>query len=289
MNQTLYLSTLNDKPSDFNSLFNIWDQYHNAQNLHIDFSSCGFLRQNAVAFLGGMIYNIRSRGGKVSVDSDSMSSEISANLAQNGFLSAIGEDASSWIGNSIPYRHDLSCNTNSITRYLKERWIGRDWIHVSDTLADDITSNVWEIYVNAFEHSCSPIGVFSCGQYFPNIKELTLTVVDFGIGIPGSVREYLESINYTDDISNNKALELAFQDGFTTKPQSPRGIGLEMLKEFIQLNEGRMDVYSHDAHGIILNGRERYIERNAFFKGTVVNITLKCDEVYYYSEEENSE
>lgn len=278
MNQTLILSTINDNPSDFKTLFNIWNEYKDTRNLQIDFSNCRFLRQNAVAFLGGMIYNIQSRGGKVSINYNSMASDILMNLAQNGFLSAIGEDVLSWEGNSIPFRHDKSYSPDSITRYLRDQWLGRGWVYVSDTLADTIIGTVWEIYANAFEHSCSSQGVFSCGQYYPNLKKLSLSVVDFGIGIPQSVRRYLDPREYPDLISSVDALEMAFQSGFTTKPKDSRGLGLQFLKEFIQLFEGKMDVYSHEAHGIVLSGHEKYYERRAFFEGTIVNITLKCDE-----------
>ena len=68
MSQTLYLSTINDKIEDFYTLFSLWETFKNVHDLQIDFSDCRFLRQNAVAFLGGIIYNIRNNGGKVSIN-----------------------------------------------------------------------------------------------------------------------------------------------------------------------------------------------------------------------------
>lgn len=288
MIQTLYLTTINDKEKDYLALFEIWNEYKNSLNLQIDFSNCKFLQPNAVAFLGGMIYHIKIKGGKVSIKHTTMASDILMNLAQNGFLNAIGENFHPWEGNSIPFRHDIRCSSDSITSYLREQWLGRGWFSISETLADTITGIVWEIYANAFEHSCSSQGVFSCGQYYPSMKKLSLSVVDFGIGIPESVRKYLDFRKYPDSISSVDALEMAFQSGFTTKPNDSRGLGLEFLKEFVQLNDGRMDVYSHEAHGIVVNGQEKYHETSAFFQGTIVNIRLQCDEKSYYSLEDDT-
>src|ERR1035441_3793371 len=36
----------------------------------------------------------------------------------------------------------------------------------------------------------SRIGVISCGQYYPRLGRVKLTIVDFGIGIPEDVRRY---------------------------------------------------------------------------------------------------
>ena len=218
-----------------------------------------------------------------------MSPELLMNLAQNGFLNAVGVNSNPWEGNSIPYRHDTANNPTIITRYLQEQWIGREWIAVSEKLADTITGTVWEIYANAFEHGKSSSGVFSCGQYFPKLKELNLTVIDFGIGIPASVREFLDPKEYPEKVSADKALEMAFQGGFTTKPKISRGLGLEILKRFIQITGGRMDVYSHEAHGLFSNGDEHFHLTKAFFEGTIVNIMLQCDEECYYILEENNE
>ncbi len=56
-----------------------------------------------------------------------------------------------------------------------------------------------EIYANAFEHGRTDIGVFSCGQHYPKLGELKLTVIDFGVGIPRNVRDFLKNSNLPAD------------------------------------------------------------------------------------------
>ena len=77
--------------------------------------------------------------------------------------------------------------------YLKVKWLRQGWVHVVNYCKAAIAGSVWEIYTNAFEHAQSPIGVFSCGQHYPRRKELQLTVADFGVGIPSTVRLFFSN------------------------------------------------------------------------------------------------
>ena len=285
---TIFIPTINDDPQDFVTLFRIWNSVHGKNELQLDFSSCNFLRQNAVAFLGGMITSIQSNGGRVSLIINSLGPAIKANLEQNGFLYAMGESALPWDGNSIPYRMGKENDSGTTSHYLAEKWIGKGWVNIESRLAYEIIGNVLEIYINAFTHSRSSIGVFSCGQNYPVLNVLKISVVDFGIGIPKSVRDYLVANGTSYQISDEQALKLAFQEGFSTKP-GLGGMGLKLLKEFIQKNKGCLDIYSHSGHAIIDANGERYERMNSFFEGTIVNISLNCDQKFYYLRDENNQ
>jgi hypothetical protein len=286
--ETIFIPRINDEPQDFATLFRIWNRVHDMKESELDFSLCDFLKQNAVAFLGGMIADIKSHGGLISINTDSLSPAIKANLEQNGFLYTMGDSALPWDGNSIPYREDHVNDSDAISVYLQEKWIGKGWINIEPRLAYEIVGNVLEIYTNAFTHSGSSTGVFSCGQHYPTLETLKITVVDFGIGIPRSVRDYLMNRGEPYQISDEGALQMAFQEGFSTKSDLG-GMGLKLLKEFIQKNRGRLDIYSHSGHAIVDASGERYEKVDAFFKGTVVNITLKRDQKFYYLREEKLE
>jgi len=284
---TIFIPRINDDPRDFNILFNIWNECHDRQHIELDFSRCDFLKQNAVAFLGGMITHIKSNGGTVSLKTDTLIPALQANLEQNGFLFAMGEDASPWDGNSVPYREDREPDMRKISRYLQEKWIGKGWLNIHPNLIEAIVSNVLEIYSNAFTHGFSPNGVYSCGQKFPTLEVVKITAIDFGIGIPQSVRTYLHAIGRPDAIPDDKTLQMAFLEGFSTRPELG-GMGLKLLKEFIHANKGQLDIYSHSGHAIIDGNSERYEIIDAFFRGTVVNITINIDQKFYYLSTESS-
>ena len=226
------------------------------------FLNAKFLRQNAVAFIGGLIRYIQSQEREISINLDSLTPKVHQNLQENGFLHSLGFGLEPWQGNSIPYREDLSKDCNSIVDYLQQQWLGRGWVNCSDNLQNEIVSNAMEIYENAFEHGQTNIGIFSCGQHYPRMKKLKLTIVDFGVGIPHNVRNFLNQTH----LSAEEAIEWSFASGNTTKPQNiPRGVGLNTLKEFVKVNNGQLEVFSHDGYAIIDNNQENYQNR-----GTVI-------------------
>jgi hypothetical protein len=290
--KVIQIPTLNDKAADFKQLFIIWHQINDeAENVRFDFSGCKFLRPNAVAFLGGLARLIESRKGTVVFDWETINdSWIRTTIRQNGFASSFGDLRHRWDGNAIPYREDRSLDLDGIMDYLTYNWIGKGWVNVSDRLRDAIVGTMWEIYNNAFEHSGTQIGVFSCGQHYPSLDDLILSVVDFGRGIPTNVRTFLSQY-VADDLvtrlNGANCLKWAFQRGNSTSTGNvARGLGLDLLKEFISLNKGMMEIYSNEGYAVIDRNGERFENRDISFEGTFVHITLRCDETLYHFKDE---
>jgi hypothetical protein len=284
--KVIQIPTLNDRPGDFQQLFTIWSQVNDYfEDVRFDFSRCGFLRHNAVVFLGGLAKLIESRLGRVVFDWSTLHDQrVMTNICQNGFAGTFGHPSSAWDGNSIPYREDKTLDMNGIMDYLAYNWIGKGWVHVSDRLRDAIAGRMWEIYNNAFEHSGTQIGVFSCGQHFWRQNDLILSVVDFGRGIPANIRTFLRQYaeeKLVSKLTGASCLRWAFQAGNTTKIGEPGGSGLDLLKEFIRINQGKLEVYSNEGYAIIDKDGERYENREISFEGTVMHITLRCDENLY--------
>lgn len=280
------IPTVNDDISDFDRLFSLWEQL-NRNNLDVtfDFSKCGFLRQNAVAFLGGLIRLVQYLGGSVVVDDSTLRSDVASNLAKNGFSKTFCGKGAVEPGNAIPYREDGEPDKVGLSAYLSGQWLGHGWVHLTDLLRNAIVGTVWEVYANGFEHGESGIGIFSCGQHYPQLRTLKLTIVDFGVGIPANVRDFLGNPTMPSD----HALEWAFQPGTTTKPGGiGRGLGLDILKSFVRINRGQLEVFSHDAFALVNSTAERYLVRKPHFAGTVVNISLVCDERQYCRSSEAS-
>lgn len=291
---TLYVHTLNEGSWDFDQLARLWSEA-NGDNLDVrfDFRGCIFLRQNAVAFIGGLTRLIEYRGGRVVFGWDTMTSAVSANLAQNGFMEAFGGPRKPWQGNSIPFRQDGFLDAAGFGDYLTRLWLGRGWISVSLDLRDAIVGRMAEIYLNAFEHSHSPIGVFTCGQYFPKNHELNLSIVDFGVGIPSNVRSFKVNDFAPEELAAANCMKWAFQRGTSTNPGKPgqgaRGLGLDLLQDFVRLNGGRLEMFSHEGYASIRDGKLAFAERTSLFEGTLVNISLRCDESYYCLASETNE
>lgn len=278
---TLYVPTINDNLPDFNKLFSLWKQLNqDGLQATFDFSKCFFLRQNAVAFIGGLIRMIQRRGGMVCFNLESLRADVRKNVEENGFLGTLGFGGTAARGNSIPYREDDVHEKDVLVDYLRTQWLGRGWINITGLLMDAIVGRVLEIYDNAFEHGNSPVGVFSCGQHFPRRRELNLTVVDFGVGIPSNVRYHLQN----SEMTGSDCMKWASTRGNTTKPKQgiPGGVGLDLLREFVMITGGRLEIFSHEGYALFKTGQERFLSTDSYFEGTLVNIKLHCDPTLYY-------
>jgi hypothetical protein len=261
-------------------LFNLGNQITpQTLDVNLDFSNCNFLNSNAVAYLAGMIKQIEARGGNVRIDLDCIGAKVRNYLGDNNFLAHCGFDISPRSENVIPLRQDLEQNDFDFSDYLESNWLGNGWVQCSPKLKDAITSKVIEIYSNAFEHSQSTIGTFACGQFYPADRTLKLALVDFGIGIAENVRVFKGNSN----IQARNALKWAFMSGTSTKKDMipNRGFGLDVLKSFIRENSGKIEVYSNQGYAMVNKEVETYAPFATNFQGTLVSITVRCDNRYY--------
>jgi hypothetical protein len=266
----------------FKKLFELWkiisDLPDDSLDVTFNFSKCRFLAHNGVAFLGGLAHCIEVRGGIYNFHWDSLAPKIKMNLAQNGFLKEFGHRETPWDGNSIPYRRDMMTNDDIIKGYLREKWLGKNWVILTKSLESAIVSRVYELYNNAFEHSHSKIGVFSCGQHYPQKKRLHLTIVDFGQGIPVTVC----SLQSNQALSTIDAMKWAFALGNSTVQSNiSRGLGLNLLQDFLTKNQGGLKIFSNHGYVYLKEGRMEYEVQETNFSGTLFNLELQCDESLY--------
>ncbi len=283
----LEIPSIRDGQIDFNNLFKIYHQVEQAfasksviqPKFLYDFSRCRTIYPNAIAFLYGLFRHVKSKDRDIFYVEGSIRKDIQSKLAQTGFLKKIEEIEDYQEKETlVPLREDkknLPGTEDSIINYLKNEWLQKDWIHLSDLVRNAITGQVWEMYDNAFSHSNSPIGIFSCGQKIEN--KFKLSLVDFGRNIPFNVREFLND----KKMSSSKALRWAFKDGNTTKKDN-RGLGLGLLKSFVKLNKGELEIFSGTGHVKINEKEDMFSSKKTCFNGTLIYITLMCDDKYYH-------
>lgn len=245
-----------------------------------DFSQCRDLSPQAIAYLGGLARLVLRSRGVATFDWDTCRPRVLKELQDSGFPAWFSGPSGVPDPHAIPYREDDGGDPSKVFRYLSEAWLGQDWILITPALREALVLIVLEIYLNAFEHGHSPVGVITCGQHQVEKRRLRLTVMDFGVGIPSNVRRFTSR----PALRASTAMKWAFEQGTTTNPVGgrPRGMGLDLLKEFVRLNHGALTVLSHDGIASFKGGTPpRFINRQLPFRGTLVDIVLRCDETYY--------
>ena len=149
-------------------------------------------------------------------------------------------------------------------------------VKMSDKLSAIFISKIGEMYNNAIEHS---EGIVLGTKYFKLQKNIyNFSCYDTGVGIPQKVISTINNIE-----SNREAFEWAMTDGNSTIAGVPRGLGLGLLKSFVQANDGRIRVCS----GNILYEYSRkkgknIIELNNQFYGTLFEMDIISDNDYEY-------
>ncbi|MEZ8105216.1 MULTISPECIES: hypothetical protein [Vibrio] len=278
------------------------------RNFDFDFSKCSRLDHHGVVMLGGLARYVNFQNTKlarslisifdgqsfatagVMFDVNSMSDLIRSRLISNNFLSHFSQENFEGYagGDYIGYReHTTHLDEDNIAEHLNEQWLSDDKVKLSDMLKNEIVSRIFEIFMNAYGHGAAiqdlkQLGVYSCGQYDRKEKTLSLSVLDFGPGIVQNVRRFNGDIE-----SDIDAMQWALVKGNSTGTDSvkqgmPRGLGFDLLSEFVRINEGEMRIYSNKVYAKISKGNAFDIGVSQHnFPGTLVSIKINCDNKHY--------
>jgi hypothetical protein len=282
--QLINIPTLTDSDSDCEILFGIARRVRSLKGKDVvfDFSNCMSIMQNTVAVLGGLTKLAQHFGNDVEFAWATLVPKVREALEISGLMTFLGQETTTMSRTAVPFRHNESLVEDDLVHYLYNSWIGAGRVLLSDPLKDAIIGKVLEIYVNAFDHSHSPVGVFTAGQYYRPKKVLKLSTVDFGVGIPDNVR----ALGFKDwKKSGAETMRWAFTRGNSTRPERKnlaRGLGLDLLREFVKINKGELKIFSHDGQAVI-DQLENFRSRDPkqVFPGTLVNITFSCDKIFY--------
>jgi signal transduction histidine kinase len=251
----------------------------------IDMSSCYWFDADMCAALGAILY--RASDSFNTVELRDLQPRVESILSKNGFLSSYGRQRipDRW-GTTIPYqRFDIE-DDRFFADYVERRLVHRSEIpKMSPGLLARFRQSVFEIFSNAVLHSRTRLGIFACGQRYPNKNRLHFCVSDLGIGIRENIRQHLGMT-----LTPEEAIDWATQGRNTTKlGPIPGGIGLKMLKEFIAKNGGSIQIVSDAGHWQFQVGRAITTRLPHPFPGTVVNIEIDTSDTNtYVSEEEVS-
>ena len=157
--------------------------------------------------------------------------------------------------------------------YVVDELIGRAELpKMSDLVKEKITETIYEIFVNAQIHSDSK-HIYTGGQFFPREDKIEFTIVDTGIGFKRKVNN-----RFGSNLSSIQAIKWATKDKHTTKIGVTGGIGLALLKEFIEKNGGKMQIISDDGFYQFDRQGEKMQLFKGSFPGTIVNLQFRTND-----------
>lgn len=235
---------------------------------------------NMCAVLGGLLDELSFTNA---IEIHSETPKLFDTLRKNGFLDSYNVPSiSDSYHTTIPY---LKLNVSE-NRYFYE-YINKDLVNsyafpnVGETLKRKISESIYEIFINAKIHSNSEY-VYTCGQFFPKKDIIEFTIVDMGQGFKNNING-----RFNKDMSAVQAIKWAAASGNTTKRNTPGGIGLAILKEFIHFNDGTFQIVSDDGFYEYSKQKEIYNTLSDPFPGTIVNMKFRTNDScsYYLTKE----
>ena len=245
--------------------------------IDVDFSACSWFDANMSAPLGAVLSHAVDELNTLKLGG--LRPSVETILAKNDFLIGFGFPKRADIhGTTIPYRRFSATDDRYFAAYLNKHMRGKDLPIMSEALSQRFKNSILEIFVNAAMHADSKLGIFSCGQYFPQKHRLDFCVADAGIGIRRKIYKELGL-----KMNSDKAIKWALQEGHTTRKGSvPGGLGLKLIREFIAKNQGRIQIVSDRGYWEFSPAGETLARIDNAFPGTVINIEINTADTSSY-------
>jgi len=246
--------------------------------IELNFNYCKHFDANMAAPLAVILNTLIARKNTIKIASPPW--KVEEILRKNRFLQDFGyrvlEDTNH---TTLPFAQIPISKPQSFAVYLDDHMEGKGIPRMTQTLEKAFRQSIFEIFVNCVGHSRSELGMFVCGQFYPYDGRLDLTISDAGIGIRQNVRRHLQDGN----ISSIEAIKWALKEGNTTKSgNKPGGMGLKLLKDFILINGGKIQIASRQGFYQFAGGNEEFIKLASDFPGTTVNLEINTKDDHIY-------
>lgn len=285
MSNTIYIlpRVVADK-AGFEFLTELYNEILNSQetNVHINFDQCKEFDANLAAVLGAILDCMTEKGHAINV-LNPKEKGVRRALSRNKFLITFdvqtnNEDRE----NFIVYKRFGTNEPLAFKRFIISDLTQKQrFPHCTPKAAEKIIESICEIFANAASHGNCQY-VYCCGEVHTRGRKtmMDMTFVNLGTTIVENVNAYLYARN-NEELAPCKTLQWAFVKGNTTKT-TPGGLGLDILKEFIGMNEGTIQIVSGNAMLEIENHTTTETLLYRSFPGTIVNVEFNCSDQKTY-------
>ena len=226
----------------YQKLINLYHEYRYRNNEQLELNLKTWFSGNLCATLGGLLDLLKDE--MITINFGNIENRIETIMRKNGFLSHYFYTAySDKYQTTIRYLKLKPKDGKYFFNYIQSELLNHpDLPKMSTILKSKIAESIFEIFTNAQIHSETK-SIYACGQYFPKKHIIEFTITDTGRGF----KEIISSF-FNKDVRADLAIKWAFENTHSTKQHVSGGIGLSILKEFIDLNKGIIQVVSNNGY-----------------------------------------
>jgi hypothetical protein len=270
----------------FNFLTDFYYQTEKTSNYLLDFSECVWFEGNLCAVFAEIISERRQLGATFDCNINSIPQKIKSTFINNGFLNFLNPKTQPTLKKStgVPITQFDMKDEDAFQSYIYENFLTEDLsLKMSELAKKKIYRSIFELYSNSVLHSGAK-HVTVCGQYYNYKGKLALTMVEIGNTFKQNVTRYN---NAFDGYSGKQCIQWAVESGNTTKPSlKAGGLGLDLIRTFLKMNEGKLQINSADGYWEEKKGTI-FAADCKHFPGSIVNIEFNLrDNNSYISHEE---
>jgi hypothetical protein len=245
-----------------------------------DFSRNIYFEANLCSPFGALLEGLRERINEIQFIG--LRKSVETEFRKNGFYKLVnaGFVNDNSLVTIMDFKKFTLDDTNSFQDYINVQLLTqKDFPHLSELLKKKINKSILEIFNNAHIHGMCEF-VYTCGQFSQDDMKLNFTISDMGKTIRKNVNDYFGKNN---EIPGDEAISWAVKEGNTTKRGNiPGGLGLSLIRDFLKLNEGSIQIISSNGYWEEKNGT---IFGKAFqnrFFGTIVNFEFNLNDKKSY-------
>jgi hypothetical protein len=270
------LGSVNNNREGFESLAELWSlaALLVARPLELDLSTCTSFDANMAAPLGAALAVIADKLNRTEIVG--VLGPIENSLRRNQFLTNYGYPPLEAGTTILPFQRFQLTDERLFGEYLRRYLPGKGFPRLTEGAGKVFRQSIFEIFQNAVAHSESKLGVFVCGQFFPNELRLNFTISDAGIGICNKVRAFLGN----EQLTSEAAIQWALAGGHTTRTgRRPGGVGLKFMQDFVRRNRGNIQIVSGDG---LYGATTGYDKLHSSLPGTTVNFEINTADTQSY-------
>ena len=264
---TIGTSVIRSDTAGFARLGRLFEELstHRSSKIKIDLSRVAWLDAHMAAPL---LIVIRRAGAKGNTfEFINAQPDVALTLRKNRFFARVATDT---YRTTMPTTEFALTEGKKFSLYAKHHLNRKEVPDMSPALRSKFFEGVDELFANSALHSNATINVAVCGQFYPRNRRLDFTLADGGRTIAGALRDFRIG-PYTDD----RAIAWAMEPYNTTRQGDiPGGLGSKILREFIELNGGKLIVASSAGFWCQKGTKVIYSSLPHAFPGTAVILEI---------------